>query len=116
MFPLCPRDSGHGRDVSVKQQFELVEKLLAPEDPTEAAGIYGTLMKARTRSGSIFPIELRKRIQRLGGQYFHFAMDDNVSAPLGWALSDKARNSLDTLPDSDCHRAQLELIVAQLRD
>jgi hypothetical protein len=43
-------------------------------------------------------------------------MDDNVSAPLGWALSDKARNSLDTLLDSDCHRGQLELIVAQLRD
>jgi hypothetical protein len=40
---------------SVKQQFESIEKLLAPEDPTEAAGIYETLMKARNTKWVDFP-------------------------------------------------------------
>jgi len=101
---------------SAKQQLELIEKRSTPGDPLEPAGIYGTLMKARTRSGSVFSVELRKRIARLDGQYFHFAMDDSVSAPLGWALSDKARANLDLLLDSKCHSDQFDKIVAQLRE
>jgi len=101
---------------SAKQKLELIEKRLTPGDPLEPAGIYGTLMKARTRSGSVFSCELRKRIAPLHGQYFHFAMDDSVSAPLGWALSDKARTNLDLLLDSKCHSDQFDKILAQLRD
>jgi hypothetical protein len=100
----------------MKRNLELIEKRMRPGDPLKPAGIYGTLMKARTRSGSVFPNELRKRIYGLGGQYFHIAMDDSVSAPLGWALSERARNNLDTLLDSKCHSIQLDQIVELLRD
>jgi hypothetical protein len=97
-----------------RQLYEL-EELFSQADPQEPAGPLGTLMKARGRSGSSFPLTLRTRVKELGGEYFHFAMDDTVSAPLGWALSEKARTDLNKLLKSDCHETQLHMIIQELR-
>jgi hypothetical protein len=40
----------------------------------------------------------------LGGDYFHFAMDASVSAPLGWMMSRRAQRELDRLLDSTVTR------------
>lgn len=91
-----------------------MEQRLRPADPIAPSGPVGTLMKARTRSGAIFSFELRRRVQRLNGEYYHFAMDRTVSAPLGWTLSPKSRRELDILLNSECNKAQFDAIVSAL--
>jgi hypothetical protein len=92
-----------------------MDEWLKAEDPEEPANPFGILMKARSRAGSIFAIELRKRIKRLNGDYYHFAMNETVSAPLGWTLSGKARRDLDALLNSKCHSTQVSMITKTLK-
>jgi hypothetical protein len=99
---------GQLEDIAAKQ------KALGASDPLKPAGPLGTLMKARERTGAVFPVELRRRVKALGGDYFHFAMDASVSAPLGWMMSRRAQRELDRLLDSKCHKAQLGELVAIL--
>jgi hypothetical protein len=101
---------------SDRQLVEIAEKqkALGATDPLKPAGPLGTLMKARERTGAAFPVELRRRVKALRGDYFHFAMDESVSAPLGWVMSRRAQRELDRLLDSPCHKAQVSDLVAIL--
>src|SRR5262249_27379586 len=56
-----------------------------------------TLMRARARIGMIFATELRRRAAQLHGQYFHFGLRADVTAPLGWTLSTAARQQIDEM-------------------
>jgi hypothetical protein len=47
--------------------------------------------------------------------YYHFALSEGVSAPLGWALSEGARRQMDDMLDTPCHKTQMEELVQVLR-
>jgi hypothetical protein len=95
--------------------IEDMEEWLKAENPEDPANPFGTLMKARSRVGSIFAVELRKRIKKLNGEYYHFAMNETVSAPLGWTLSGKVCRQLDELLNSKCHATQLGMLTMTLK-
>lgn len=66
---------------------DLASELLAP---------VLALLNARSARGDHARLALKRQVERLGGYFLHFALQDSgVPLPLGWALSRSATSELD---------------------
>ena len=94
------------------RHFHGVQKAETSPGPLSVA------MQARAMTGIGAARLLREEVltggARHGDSYYHFSMAGAIDAPLGWALSARARNQIGKLLEAGANRREMDRLVGDL--
>jgi hypothetical protein len=80
----------------------------------ESPGPLGVLMRARAINGAAAAEELRRRTLANGDCYHLFSMAGAFDAPLGWELSEAAKDQLDRRLNAPANATQMKALISEL--